>query len=168
MIGTWSNHSVPIPDGTTYVTGIEKTNPWWRVEGHWFNEDQQECVVGAGLGEKRKGLRIGDEIDLNVDDPSNNGPALLARLKSPAFFNGWPGRRGGGRAAVRCPRSWLDCPGMYRRLYVSALTKPEDAFARKDPKIDDAGGIRHVVLHAVHFRDCIADQRGVERARMCG
>ena len=23
---------------------------------------------------------------------------------------------------------------MYRRLYVSALTKPEDAFARKDPK----------------------------------
>jgi len=25
-------------------------------------------------------------------------------------------------------------PGMYRRLYVSALTKPEDAFARKDPK----------------------------------
>jgi putative ABC transport system permease protein len=25
-------------------------------------------------------------------------------------------------------------PGMYRRLYVSALTKPEDTFARKDPK----------------------------------
>jgi putative ABC transport system permease protein len=25
-------------------------------------------------------------------------------------------------------------PGQYRRLYVSALTKPEDAFARKDPK----------------------------------
>ena len=25
-------------------------------------------------------------------------------------------------------------PGQYRRLYVSVLTKPEDAFARKDPK----------------------------------
>jgi putative ABC transport system permease protein len=25
-------------------------------------------------------------------------------------------------------------PGQYRRLYVSALTKPEDTFARKDPK----------------------------------
>ena len=25
-------------------------------------------------------------------------------------------------------------PGMYRRLYVSALTKPEDAFGRRDPK----------------------------------
>jgi putative ABC transport system permease protein len=25
-------------------------------------------------------------------------------------------------------------PGRYRRLYVSALTKPEDAFARRDPK----------------------------------
>jgi putative ABC transport system permease protein len=27
-----------------------------------------------------------------------------------------------------------ETPGKYRRLYVSALTKPEDAFARKDPK----------------------------------
>jgi putative ABC transport system permease protein len=27
-----------------------------------------------------------------------------------------------------------DKPGQYRRLYVSALTKPEDAFGRKDPK----------------------------------
>jgi putative ABC transport system permease protein len=27
-----------------------------------------------------------------------------------------------------------DKPGEYRKLYVSALTKPEDAFARKDPK----------------------------------
>jgi putative ABC transport system permease protein len=27
-----------------------------------------------------------------------------------------------------------DKPGQYRKLYVSALTKPEDAFARKDPK----------------------------------
>jgi putative ABC transport system permease protein len=25
-------------------------------------------------------------------------------------------------------------PGMYRRLYVSALTKPEDAFGRRDPR----------------------------------
>src|SRR5260370_26063905 len=25
-------------------------------------------------------------------------------------------------------------PGQYRKLYVSALTKPEDAFAKRDPK----------------------------------
>src|SRR3974390_3220854 len=26
LIGTWINHTVPVPDGTSYVTGIEKTN----------------------------------------------------------------------------------------------------------------------------------------------
>src|SRR5579864_2645608 len=33
LIGTWANHVVSIPDGSTYVTGIEKTNPWWQVDG---------------------------------------------------------------------------------------------------------------------------------------
>ena len=37
FIGTWHDREVPIPDGTTYETGIEKTNPWWHVEGKWFN-----------------------------------------------------------------------------------------------------------------------------------
>jgi putative ABC transport system permease protein len=30
-------------------------------------------------------------------------------------------------------------PGQYRKLYVSALTKPEDDFARRDPKMMNAG-----------------------------
>src|SRR3974390_1544120 len=39
LIGTWVNHEVKIPDGTTYTTGIEKTNPWWQLkEGRWFTE----------------------------------------------------------------------------------------------------------------------------------
>src|SRR5271169_6675089 len=67
MIGTWSNHSVPIPDGTTYTTGIEKTNPWWKVEGRWFTEGQRECVVGAALA-RRKDLHIGETVDLYVVD----------------------------------------------------------------------------------------------------
>ena len=33
LMGTWSEHSVQVPDGSTYVTGIEKTNPWWNVAG---------------------------------------------------------------------------------------------------------------------------------------
>jgi len=132
IIGTWSNHSVPIPDGTTYVTGIEKTNPWWRVEGHWFNEDQQECVVGALLA-KRKGLRIGDEIYLNVDDPSKMVQRFSRFVISGILYTG-----ASEEEAVVVPlqraQELARLPKVYRRLYVSALTKPEDAFARKDPK----------------------------------
>src|SRR5271170_420036 len=43
VIGTWANHEVKIPDGTTFATGIERTNPWWRVEGRWFAEGKNEC-----------------------------------------------------------------------------------------------------------------------------
>ena len=132
IIGTWSNHSVPIPDGTTYVTGIEKTNPWWRVEGHWFNEDQQECVVGALLA-KRKGLGIGDEIYLNVDDPSKMVQPFSRFVISGILYTG-----ASEEEAVVVPlqraQELARLPKVYRRLYVSALTKPEDAFARKDPK----------------------------------
>ncbi len=33
LIGTWAEQSVSIPDGTSYITGMEKTNPWWNVSG---------------------------------------------------------------------------------------------------------------------------------------
>src|SRR6516225_7650351 len=52
LIGTWSDTNVPIPDGTTYETGIAKTNPWWHVEGKWFDDQLQQCVVGAGFAKR--------------------------------------------------------------------------------------------------------------------
>lgn len=132
IIGTWSAHSVPIPDGTTYVTGIEKTNPWWRVEGRWFNEDQQECVVGATLA-KRKGLRIGDEVYLNVDDPSKMVQRFSRCALTGILYTG-ASEEETVVVPLQTAQELARLGKVYRRLYVSALTKPEDAFARKDPK----------------------------------
>jgi len=132
IIGTWSNHSVPIPDGSTYITGIEKTNPWWRVEGRWFREDQKECVVGAALA-KRKSLHIGDEVYLNVP-----GPSKMVQLYTSFVITGVLSTGATEEDAVVVPLERVQelarLPKVYRRLYVSALTKPEDTFARKDPK----------------------------------
>ena len=33
LIGTWFEHSVPVPDGTTFVTGIRSTHPSWQIQG---------------------------------------------------------------------------------------------------------------------------------------
>src|SRR5215470_3771903 len=38
LVGTWAQHALSIPDGSTYVTGVERTNPWWHVEGRWFED----------------------------------------------------------------------------------------------------------------------------------
>ena len=128
VIGTWSDHSVAVPDGTTYVTGIQKTNPWWHVEGNWFREGAEECLVGASLA-KKAGLRAGDKINVRADfDAPWRGLTIVGVLSS-----------GGPEddaivVPLQTAQELARKPGMYRRLYVSALTKPEDAFARKDPK----------------------------------
>jgi len=133
VIGTWAGHAVSVPDGTHYVTGIDKTNPWWSVQGRWFTDNGGECVVGAKLA-KRLGLAAGKEIRFletmgsKTAEASSTGLSVVGLLET------------GGEEddAVVTPLSFAqqlaNKPGLYRRLYVSALTKPEDAFARKDPK----------------------------------
>ena len=132
ILGTWAQHDVPIPDGSTYVTGIEKTNPWWHVEGRWFGDNAAECVVGRKLA-KRLGVSVGSELTLfqpiNASvDASNKHLKVVGLLETGSDED----------EEIVAPLSLVQSlagkPGMYRRLYVSALTKPEDAFARKDPK----------------------------------
>jgi putative ABC transport system permease protein len=140
LIGTWIHHDVPIPDGTIYTTGVESTNPWWQIEGRWFTEHgagADGIVVGSSLA-KRLDLAVGSEVHLM-------GPQPIPPPKG--FWDGfdWPVKvvgilhSGGDEdnaviTSLGIAQRIAGRPGMYRKLYVSALTKPEDAFARKDPK----------------------------------
>jgi putative ABC transport system permease protein len=125
LIGTWASHVVPIPDGSTYLAGIEKTNPWWQVEGRWFKDGANECVVGKSFA-VRSGVTIGKV--LNISSAGENRALVVAGILS-----------GGGSeddaivAPIAVAQELAGKPGEYRRLYVSALTKPEDEFGRRDP-----------------------------------
>ena len=128
MIGTWARHNVAIPDGTTYVTGVEKTNPWWVIEGEWFSGDSLQCVVGVNLL-KKIGAKIGGDLNMSAGDHTKWITLKVVGLLSSG---------GSEDDAVIVPLSVaqqaVGKPGQYRKLYVSALTKPEDAFAKRDPK----------------------------------
>ncbi|MGB2626757.1 MAG: ABC transporter permease [Candidatus Acidiferrum sp.] len=128
LMGTWSEHSVQVPDGSTYVTGIEKTNPWWNVEGKWFVGDDDECVVGTSFARKH-GLGTGDIVHLRADDETGWKTLKIVGILS----TGGP-EDDAIVAPLRIVQAMSGKPGQYRRLYVSALTKPEDAFAKRDPK----------------------------------
>src|SRR5258706_1666543 len=125
LIGTWANHSLSIPDGGAYVTGIEKTNPWWQVDGRWFKDDAEECVVGKSFA-ARSGAKIGSALQVNA--AGVNLQLLVTGILS-----------GGGPeddtivAPLTMTQKIARKTGEYRRLYVSALTKPEDDFGRRDP-----------------------------------
>jgi putative ABC transport system permease protein len=133
IIGTWAQHKVLLSDGSTFVTGIDKINPWWQVDGRWFSETSSECLVGQALA-RRMGLRIGQRIFLG-----GSGPHVILRSALPEFLvTGILTTGSSEDHAVILPLAAVqqlsERTGQYRKLYVSALTKPEDAFARRDPK----------------------------------
>jgi len=126
LIGTWYRHNVQIPnDGGTFSTGVSATNPYWSIQGRWFGDGAPECVVGAALA-RRAGITVGQTITLRAGDKTLQ-PKVVGVVSS------------GGQEddAVLAPlvlaQQLSNRPGSYRRLLVSALTKPEDAFSQRDP-----------------------------------
>jgi putative ABC transport system permease protein len=128
LIGTWHEHSVRVPDGSSYVTGIEKTNPWWHTDGEWFREGSEEGVAGTAFA-KKFGVKIGDIVNV-----SPVGKSRWRKLKVVGILSTGGPEDSTIIAPLELTQQLADEPERYRRLYVSALTKPEDAFGRKDPK----------------------------------
>jgi putative ABC transport system permease protein len=162
LIGTWVNHSVYLSDGSTFVTGIDKTNPWFHIEGRWFAPDAgtlkrvnvplnelppgsiaghtyvpvpDECVVGAKLA-ARFDLHAGHAVHVSLPDHAQ----MQAWFGAPSvgcFVTGVVSTGGAEDDAVLMPlarvQEFAHRKDQYRQLYVSALTKPEDDFARRSP-----------------------------------
>jgi putative ABC transport system permease protein len=138
LIGTWIAHSLTLPDGTKWQTGIERTNPWWTItKGRWFSEDAAECVVGKDRARKRgawvgghfsPGLAVGDSL---VVSTRADGTPLLLKIVG-ILDTGGP-EDNDVVAPLSIAQKIAGASGGYRRLYVSALTKPEDEFGRRDP-----------------------------------
>jgi len=129
VVGTWAEHAVPLPEGGEFRTGVAKTNPWWQIDGRWFSEASHECVVGVAFA-KENHINISDSLSLTIGD--------VTVTPTPLTVTGILTSGGPEDASIVVPLSYAQSlarkPGEYRKLYVSALTKPEDAFARKDQK----------------------------------
>lgn len=91
-----------------------------------------ECVVGIDVA-GRLGININDKILLNIADSSK----MVQRFTS-YTVTGILSTGSSENEAIVMPLAEVQqlarLDKVYRRLYVSALTKPEDAFARRDPK----------------------------------
>ena len=129
LIGTWYKHGVSVPDGTTFATGAGVTHPWWRIDGRWFGDDAEQCVVGAALA-RRAGIKPGSALKLRAGPDSGEHAVELE-------VTGVVSTGGPEEEALLAPlgvaQKLAGRPGKFRRLLVSALTKPEDELARRDP-----------------------------------
>jgi putative ABC transport system permease protein len=106
----------------SFTTGVRSTHPWWKVSGAWPDDNSHDVLVGEKLA-NRIGAKSGDQITLfgrqfHVSGILSTGAAEDDQIVAP----------------LAVAQEILGKPGAVRRVYVSALTKPEDALARRDPK----------------------------------
>ncbi|MGC2330024.1 MAG: ABC transporter permease [Candidatus Acidiferrales bacterium] len=131
LIGTWYQHEVPVPDGTKFKTGLSVTHPSWQIQGRWFDDGTNEAVVGAALAAKDPNrFAIGKTIQVSHSKSAN---AWLSLVVTGIVSTGDTEDN-----AILVPLSFAQKysgrPGQFRQLFVSALTKPADALAARDPK----------------------------------
>jgi putative ABC transport system permease protein len=105
-----------------FTTGVRSTHPWWKVFGSWPDDASRDVLLGERLA-SRLGAKSGDELaiagrQLRVSGILSSGGVEGDQIVAP----------------IALAQEFLGRPGAVRRVYVSALTKPEDAFARRDPK----------------------------------
>ncbi|HXN65518.1 MAG TPA: ABC transporter permease [Candidatus Acidoferrales bacterium] len=133
LIGTWVRHTLKIDSSETFQTGVLSTNPWWQVEagGRWFNDqssngESSECVVGTNFAQ-RAHLHVGETIRVGADQQT-------ASLGVTGIVDTGGPEDDAILAPLTVAQRLAGKPGQFRRMMVSAITKPEDAFAKRDPR----------------------------------
>lgn len=121
VIGTWFSHAMAL-DHETFVTGTSKTHKWWTVAGAWPREDSSEVLIGKRLAD-RMSLHPGDTLSISNAKLPIRGVLSTGGAEEEAIVTTLP-------TAQRL----LALPGRVSAIYISALTKPEDEFARRDPQ----------------------------------
>lgn len=121
LLGTYFSRQITFGK-EKFATGVRATHPWWRVTGAWPEDDSHDVVLGEKLA-SRFDAKPGDEItvagrSLRVSGILSTGAAEDDQVVAP----------------LALAQEILGKPGAVRRVYVSAITKPEDALARRDPK----------------------------------
>jgi putative ABC transport system permease protein len=104
-----------------FTAGVEQLYPWWKIDGTWPSDDGDQVLLGSRLAAALD-KRPGDTL------PLSGTTVRIAGLVSTG---------GNEDSEIIVPLSLAqrlaNAPNAVDKIYVSALTKPEDAFARRDP-----------------------------------
>jgi putative ABC transport system permease protein len=121
VLGTYFAKPVAV-GAESWVTGVKTMHEGWRVRGEWPADDSSDVLVGERLAEKL-GRQPGSRLDLAGSSHRISGILTTGDREDDLVL-----------APLGVVQDILHQRGAVRRVYVSALTKPEDAFARRDPR----------------------------------
>jgi len=121
LLGTYfSKHLTYGKDN--FTVGVLGTHPWWKVQGSWPQDDSDNLLVGQALAAQH-GYKPGDAIELAGEQHRISGIVSTGGDEEHEII-----------APISFAQQLAGRPGAVRQIYVSALTKPEDELARRDPK----------------------------------
>jgi putative ABC transport system permease protein len=139
LLGTYFNKQLAFGK-ENFTTGVRITHPWWKVEGsctdavvssasasstkncNWPDDESQNVLLGERLAAKLN-KHAGDTIDVNHRPFTVSGILSTGSVEDGQIVT-----------PLAVAQQLLGKPGAVRRVYVSALTKPQDALAVRDPK----------------------------------
>jgi putative ABC transport system permease protein len=104
-----------------FTTGARTAFPWWKVIGDWPGDDSDDVLVGEKMA-AASGIATGQRVAINgklhrVAGVLSTGGAEDDQIVAP----------------LNVAQGLAGKPGSVRKIFVSAVTKPEDAFARRSP-----------------------------------
>jgi len=144
--GLWFKHRFG-----SLTTGASQLHPTWRVDGSWPTQPEsvqdswENVAVGARLAEKM-GLKVGYAFQLDhlrpvrVSGIVSTGDAMDNAVLMP----------------LEQAQELAGAPDAISRVEISARTKPEDAFARRDP--DTMSGRTREIWYCRPYANSIAYQ----------
>lgn len=152
VVGLWFDH-----DFGSMKTGAAELHPSWKLEGKWpllvADVSYWPVAVGETLA-KRLNLHLGSTFGL----PRN--PQLASSGLIEARVTGIVSTGDDTDSAILVPlpiaQAMANKPDAVSRVEISARTKPEDAFARKDP--DSLSPQDHEIWYCRPYANSIAFQ----------
>jgi putative ABC transport system permease protein len=120
LVGTYFSKQLSYGN-ERFTTGVRNTHPWWKVAGEWPDDNSSDVLVGERLA-ARLNVKLGDDLKM-AQSLHVSGVLATGGSEDDEIV-----------ASLAVAQGILGKPGVMRRVFVSALTKPEDAFARRDPK----------------------------------
>jgi len=130
LLGTYFDKALSLGK-ENFTTGVQITHPWWKVscgDGKeapncgWPADDSQNVLLGERLARKLK-QKPGDTIEISGRQFLVSGVLSTGGAEDDQIVG-----------SLALAQQILGRPGAVRRVYVSALTKPQDALAVRDPK----------------------------------
>src|SRR5581483_8884030 len=107
-------------------TGVRHLHPGWKVLGDWPDDrDATACLVGRRLAERLGAAKPGRSIEVRL------GPRM-GRFRVVGLLETGGPEDEQVLAPLATVQAMAGLEARVRRVEVSALTKPEDAFARSD------------------------------------